>query len=143
MQEDGGNEEEGERYRDTPRGAPVEVVCMGGDMTPPEESIDLSDFTPEHAHLLLQGFYGDFLHHNYGSHLDRGVADETIWKFRWRHLSTQLSIWYAMPSGEVGLSFTAILTAEWWEVLDSNWDSERPRIFTHVYYKDFGCPHGK
>ena len=44
----------------------------GGDMPPPEENADLPGFTPECAHLFLHGFYGDFLHHNDGSHLDRG-----------------------------------------------------------------------
>ena len=65
---DKGEEEDGE----TPRRAPVEVPCVGGDATPPEENADLLGFTPERAHLLLQGVYGDFLHHKDGSHLDRG-----------------------------------------------------------------------
>ena len=36
---------------------------------PQEDDADLPDFNPECAHLLLQGVYGDFLYHNYGSHL--------------------------------------------------------------------------
>ena len=59
-------------------GARVEVVCVGGDGAPLEENADHPDFTPERAHLLLQGVYGYFLHHNNGSHLDRGVTDNTI-----------------------------------------------------------------
>ena len=47
----------------------------GGCAPPPEENADLLDFTPEHTHLLLQGVYGDFPHHNDGSHLNRGVTD--------------------------------------------------------------------
>ena len=51
---------------------------MGGDVPPSEEHVNLLDFTPERANLLLQGVYGDYLHHNNGSHLDGGVADKAI-----------------------------------------------------------------
>ena len=44
----------------------------------PEENTDLTDFTPEREHLLLQEVYGDFPHHNDRLHLDKGVADDTI-----------------------------------------------------------------
>ena len=47
---------------------------------PPEENADLPNFTPERAHLLLQGVYGDFPYHNNGSHLDGGVMDGAIWQ---------------------------------------------------------------
>ena len=47
------HEEEGDRDRETPRGAPVEVTCVGGDVPPPEENADPSVFIPESAHLLL------------------------------------------------------------------------------------------
>ena len=60
-------------------GGAVEVTCVGGDATPPEENADLPGFTPERAHLLLQGVYGEFLYHNDGAHLDRGIADDDIW----------------------------------------------------------------
>ena len=49
-------------------------------MTPPEENADLPDFTPESAHLFLQGVYGDYPHHNDGSHMDGGVVDDAIWQ---------------------------------------------------------------
>ena len=45
---------------------------MGGGTTPPEENTDLLKFYPERAHLLLQGVYGDFPHHNNGLHLEGG-----------------------------------------------------------------------
>ena len=64
------HEEEEERDGETPRGDPVEVTRVGGDTTPPEENVDLTGFTPESVHLLLQGIYGDFPHHNDRSHLD-------------------------------------------------------------------------
>ena len=59
-----GEEEDGERDGETPRRGPVEVTCVGGGATPPEENTDIPGFTSERAHLLLQGVYGDFLHHN-------------------------------------------------------------------------------
>ena len=61
----------------------------GGYVSLPEENTDLPDFTPEIVHLLLQGVYGDYPHHNYGSHLDEGVADDTILKHCWRRLDAQ------------------------------------------------------
>ena len=42
-----------------------------------EENADLLDFTPECAHLLFLEVYGDFPNHNDGSHLDRGIADNS------------------------------------------------------------------
>ena len=68
--------------------------------------------TPERVHLLLQGVYGEFLHHNNGSHLDEGVADDAIWQRRWRRIAVQLAIWHATPSGAVGRRFKAIMAAE-------------------------------
>ena len=83
---------------------------MGGVCAPPlEANVDLPDFTPEHVHVLFQGVYGYFPH---PKHMHGLVADDTIWKHRWCRLATQLSIWYATPSGTVGCRFTAILEAE-------------------------------
>ena len=64
---------EGDRDRETPMGALVEVIHVEGYLPPhPEENADLQDFTLESMHLLLQEVYGDFPHHNNGSHLDGG-----------------------------------------------------------------------
>ena len=41
-------------------------LACEGDVPPPEENAYLPGFCPENAHLLLQGVYGDFLHHNDG-----------------------------------------------------------------------------
>ena len=54
-----------------------------GGLAPPGENVDLPDFTPERAHLLLQEVYGEYPHHNDGSHLKGGVADGAIWKCHW------------------------------------------------------------
>ena len=105
---------------------------MGGEATPPEENSDLPGFTPERAHLLLQGVYGDFPHHNDGSHLDGGIADDTACQRRWRRLAAQSASWYATPSGVVGRRFTAILAAKWRGVINRSWNSERPLVFAHI-----------
>ena len=70
-------------------GAPVEVIRVGGGLSPPEENSDLLDFTPERVHLLFWGVYGDFPHHNNGSHLDGEVADDAIYQRCWRRLAAQ------------------------------------------------------
>ena len=86
---------------------------MRGGTSPPEENADLPRFTPERAHLLLQGVYGDFLHHNDGSHLDGGIADDAAWQRRLRWLAVQPASLYATPYRSVGRRFTEILAAEW------------------------------
>ena len=106
---------------------------MGGNAPPsPEENEDLPRFTPERAHLLLQGVYGDFPHHNDGSHLEWGIVGDAAWQRRWRRLAAHSAILYAMPSGAVGRRFTEILSAEWREVLDRSWNSKIPLFFAYV-----------
>ena len=74
-----------------------------------EENMDLIDFTPELVHLFLKGVYGDFPHHNDGSHLDREVPDESVWQSCWNPLASQLTSWYVTPSVAVGPRSTEIL----------------------------------
>ena len=106
--------------------------AWGGNSTPLEENADLPGFAPESAHLLLQGVYGDFLHHNDGLHLDGGISEDAAWQRCWRRIAAQSASWYATPSGAVGGSFTAILDEEWRGVLAQSWNSERPLIFAHA-----------
>ena len=47
-------EEEEDRDGDTPRGAMVDVICVGGDMPPLGENTDLLEFTLDRVHLLLR-----------------------------------------------------------------------------------------
>ena len=101
-------------------------------MPPPEENADLPGFTPERAHLLLQGVYGDFPHHNNGSHLDGGIVEDALWQLRWCQLAVQSTSWYATPSGSVGRCFTEILAEEWRGVFNRSWNSKRPLVFAHV-----------
>ena len=61
--------------------------------------------------------------------------DDASWKRRWRRLATQSDIWYSTHSGAVGHRFTAILDAEWWEVLGRTWNSKRPLVFFHAVLK--------
>ena len=129
---EGAKEDEEDGYN--PKGAPVEVRCVGGDATPSKENADLLGFTPERAHLLLQGVYGDFSHHNDGSQLDWGIADDAAWQRRWRRLTAQSASWYATPSGAVARRFTDILAAEWRGVLARSWSSERPLVFAHIVF---------
>ena len=84
---------------------------MGGDLPPTEENADLLDFTPERPHMFLREVYGEFSHHNDGSHMDGGVVDDAIWQRCWRRLAAQSASWYATPIGAVGRRFTAILAA--------------------------------
>ena len=73
-----------------PHGAGVvKVTRVGGVLTLPEEDADLPGFHPERAHLLLQGVYGDFPHHNDRSHLDGGISDDAAWQRRRRRLAAQ------------------------------------------------------
>ena len=90
----------------------VEVVRVGGGVTLLMENADLLDFTLDLVHLLLQAFYGYFPHHNDGSHLYRGIADNAIWQRRWHRLSAQSACWYATPSGAGGRRFMEILEEE-------------------------------
>ena len=124
-EEDG--KENGDRYRDTSRGSPLEVIRAGGSAPPPpEENAVLPEFTPERAHLLFWEVYKDFPHHNNASHLDGGVADDAIWKRRWHRLAAKSESQYAKPSGEVGRRFTANLVAKWQGVLGGSWNYKRP-----------------
>ena len=85
---------------------------MWGYVTTPEENADLPYFISGCAHLLLQGVYGDFSHHNNRLHLDGGVTDDTIYQSYWCRIAVHLDSWYATPYGAVGHRFTAILDAE-------------------------------
>ena len=84
------------------------------------------------AHLSLQEVYGDFLHHNDGTHLVEGVSDDTTWQSFWRQLAAQSASWYSTSPGKVGRCFTAVLDVERRGVLDRKWNSERLLIFSHV-----------
>ena len=97
-----------------------------------EEGADLQGFTPTRAHVLLREVYGDSPHHNVRTHLTGRVPYDALWKKCWTKLAAQLSSWYSTPSGKAGCRFTKVLDAEWCEVIDHKWNSERPLVFPHV-----------
>ena len=82
--------------------------------------------------MLLREVYGDSPHHNNGSHLHEGVADNALWQRCWRRLAAQAAIWYATPTRELVRRFTAILDMESQGIIDRSWNSERPLVFAHV-----------
>ena len=61
--------------------------------------MELPKFTPSMAYLLLVRVYVDHSHHKNGSHLDRGVQDDSVWQYHWRRMVVQLARWYYMPQG--------------------------------------------
>ena len=92
----------GEKERgDPPIGVPLKTVRVGGGggAHPPETNAELPGFSLERAHLLLQGVYRDFPHHNDGSHLDGGVLDDAVCQCRWSRMDAQSTSWYTTPSG--------------------------------------------
>ena len=97
-----------------------------------EEGADLQGFTPARANLSMREVYGEFPHHNNGTHLAGGFLDHTTWQSCWGQLAAQSASWYSMPPGKMGRQFTAVLAAEWRGVLDQKCDSERHLIFAHV-----------
>ena len=100
-----------------------------------EEGDNFQGFIPYQFHQLLVEVYGDHLHHNYGIHLDRDMADEALWKRRWRRLATQLSRCYSTLPGALGERFTACLAEEWRGFRDQKWNSKRPLVFSHTILK--------
>ena len=101
-------------------------------MPPPEEYANFPGVTHKRAHQVLQGVYGDFLHHNDEAHLDGEISNDALWQHCWGRLAAQSTSWYVMPSGGVRRRFTAILAAEWRGVIVRSWNSERPLVFAQV-----------
>ena len=86
-------------------------------------------FSPFKAYLFLVGVYGDHPHHNEGAHLDKGVADYSVWQCCLHRLDAKLARCYATPQRTVGHRFTEILVVECQGVIDWSWNSKRPFAF--------------
>ena len=97
-----------------------------------EEGSDLQGFLPSQEHQFMVDVYGDNLHHNNGTHLDRGVADDALWQRRWWRLTDQSARWYATSPWYVRRRFTARLDAEYRGVCKRRWNSEQTLVFAHV-----------
>ena len=81
-------------------------------VSPREEGEYLLGFSLSRAHLLLAEIYEDHLHHSNGTHLDRGMADDSLLQsFRLR-IAAHSSIWYTMPPVVVWCRFMSILVEE-------------------------------
>ena len=115
-----------------PHGGPrSRSLTWGGTPPPSEENAHLPGFTPERAHLLLKGVYGDFPHHNNELHLEGGIADDALWQHSWPCLAAHSANWCATPSGALGRRFTAVLAAECRRVIP-------PRLCPYRSHKEVG-----
>ena len=86
--------------------------------------------TPED--LRLQEVYGDWGHGNPGTHLDGGVADNSLWQAWWHDLAVIPLRHYDAPSGKVGRQFVGMLGTEMQGVRDRRWNLERFIVFQTV-----------
>ena len=83
-----------------------------------QEGGELQGFIPARAHVSLQEVYGEFPHHNDGTHLAGGFMDDAVWKNHWRWITAQSASWYSTSSRKVGCQFTEGLALEWPGVID-------------------------
>ena len=97
-----------------------------------EEGTDLPRFALSRDHQFIVEVYSDNLHHNYGTHLDGGIAYCAIYKRLWRRLATQLSRWYAMPTRTTGQRFMDIMVVNWQGIFNCKYNSKKYLIFYHV-----------
>ena len=84
-----------------------------------------------HIHTHTQ-VYGDHLHHNDGTHMDKRLEKNDMRKQRWLRLVDQSAIWYNTLPGAAGRRFTACLAVEWRGVFGRRWNSEKTLAFVHV-----------
>ena len=75
------------------------------------EGAELHIFVLSHAPQFLVEVYGDPLHHNYGTHLDGGVGDDSMCQRRWWSLAAHSVSWYIMPLGAIGRRSAVCLAA--------------------------------
>ena len=103
--------------------------------------MDLTDFAPDRAHLLLWEVHGDFPRHNDGTHLTGGFTNDAVWKSCWRRIAAQSASWYSTHPGKVGRRFTDAMDVEWWGILDQKWIYNIPLVLVHCGLdKDTGRP---
>ena len=88
------------------------------------ESGDVTGYVPTPEDLRLQEVHGDWVHGNPGTHLNRGVRNESAWQAWWRDLAVMPSRRYDAPSGKVGRRFVGTLGVEIQGVRDRRWNSE-------------------
>ena len=69
-------------------------------------------YQPTPEDLRLQEVYGDWFHANPGTHLNRGVRDDSAWQAWWHDLAVMTSRHYDAPSGKVSRRFVGTLGEE-------------------------------
>ena len=86
--------------------------------------------TPED--LRLPEVYGDWVHRNWGMHLNVSVDNDSAWQVWWRDLAVIPSRRYDAPSGKVGCRFVGMIGAKLQGVRYRRWNSERFIVFHTV-----------
>ena len=96
----------------------------------PEIGADFPDFIPTTADGLLKSVYGDYPHHNPGTHLHGDIDDDAKWQRYHQRLTAITPNQYDLPKGRVGKRFIILMTKEWDGVRDRSWNSEHPLLFS-------------
>ena len=134
---------EGQPTHQTPRAPPGKAAKANGEgkadgnmERPPEEGEgaagDEPGYTPTPEDLHIQEVYGYWVHANPGTHVDRGICDNSAWQAWWRDLSVMPSRRYDAPSGRVGQRFVGTLGVDLKGVRDRLWNSELFIVFHTV-----------
>ena len=89
-------------------------------------------YNPTPKYLRLREVYGDWVHSNPGTHLDRDVRDNLAWQAWWRDLAVMPSSRYDTPSGRVGRRFVGMLREDLKGVQGRRWNSEQFILFQTV-----------
>ena len=104
--------------------------------TPPEDGEgkvgDVPGYNPTPEDLRLWEVYRDWVRANPGTHLDRGVCNNSAWKTWWRDLAVMPLRRYDAPSGKVKRRYVGTLREKLKEVQDRWWNLERFIVFQTV-----------
>ena len=78
-------------------------------------------YNPTPKDLRLQEVYRDWVNANPGTHLDRGIRDDSAWQAWWHDLAVMPLRRYEAPNGRVGSRFVGTLGVELKGVRDRLW----------------------
>ena len=107
----------------------VSTTVQGPPQISTEAGADLQGHQLTQCDLKLRSVYGDCVHHNNGTHLTGGIADDALWQTRWRRISNLSPRFYDAPKGKAGRRFVILLTEELRGARERSWNSERPMVF--------------
>jgi hypothetical protein len=123
------DEEEARESTDPPAQAGEDSVDGGlGEV----EVLNFPDAIISDADRMMDKVYGDHVHQNPGTHLDGGIADDTMWQDYHRRLIVYPSQRYDAPSGSVGRRFVESTATLLDGVQARKWNSERFLLFQMV-----------